>query len=352
MRVEAIDFYYRDELDQAYTRLAYILIIAMMLLYLNIYIYGGRPMLKLDAYYLFFAVASLQHLLFIKKYPEKGVNVRKMVVLFLDITVVTALIFFLEKYGFLFSILYLWIILGYGIRFGIRYLYLSGGISLAAILLLYLASPYWHAHVDLVLYMALTVLILPLFTIKLLHRIEEKNRMMLQLLEKVEQQSRFDSLTDIPNRFFFETKLKRCIEKGKPFSLFFIDLDGFKQINDTLGHGVGDRVLKQVAARLKRLTGKDDFIARLGGDEFVVITYRKGGEALKLAGEIVKALKEPYGANREIDTISASIGISDFPEDAKEEFTLKKYADMAMYEVKKRGKNSFLRHSYIKRGRS
>ena len=349
MSMTTPDFHYQEELKQSHARLIYIAIITTVLLFCNRYV--EKPLVVLDTLLLLFTVASLLHLIFLKRYPDRGVEARRVAAIFLDVMVVTALVFFLEEYGFLFSILYLWIIQGNGIRFGVRYLYIAGAASLAGIALIYLLSPYWHARPDLVLYMGVMVSVLPLFTIKLLYRIQEKNQAMLELLEMMEQQSRYDSLTGVPNRFYFEMELKRRIEKGIPFSLFFIDLDGFKQVNDTMGHNAGDRVLKQVAARLERLIGRHDFVARLGGDEFVVIVDRRGRRSsLKVAESIVRALKRPYGANREIDAISASIGISDFPEDAKEEFSLKKYADVAMYEVKKRGKDGFLRHARIANG--
>ncbi|WP_456382071.1 diguanylate cyclase domain-containing protein [Hydrogenimonas sp.] len=343
--VDTPGFHYREEVKQAHTRFIYIAIIGIVLLWLNLF--TEKPLRGMNLYYLGYIVASLFHFALIERYPEKWLTIRKPAIMFLDTTAPFALIYFLEEYGFVFSVIYLWVILGNGIRFGTHYLYFTMTLSLVGIALTYFLSDYWHMHPDLVLDMALTVVVLPLFAIKLLRRIQEKNEALEKVLKVLEQRSKYDPLTHIPNRFFFELELHRRLVKERPFSLFFIDLDGFKEVNDRFGHDMGDLVLKEVAARLQKTIGEKGFIARLGGDEFVAIVDRKEKEPVKLGRDIVDTLRRPYGTAGKIDTISASVGISLYPSDATEAFTLKKYADMAMYEVKKQGKNGCMLYADI-----
>jgi diguanylate cyclase (GGDEF)-like protein len=127
------------------------------------------------------------------------------------------------------------------------------------------------------------------------------------------------------------------------FTLLFIDLDYFKEVNDSFGHDMGDKLLIEVAVRLKRIIRSGDFVARIGGDEFTVILCQMSDkEAItKIAKKICSHLSEPFAIDNEVFNISASIGISIFPEDGADSLTLIRAADKAMYHVKRHGKNSF-----------
>lgn len=157
----------------------------------------------------------------------------------------------------------------------------------------------------------------------------------------------FDQLTGLPNRTLLMDRLSQAISiatrtHGK-ISLLFIDLDGFKPVNDTFGHDIGDGVLKEVAARLLSCIREGDTSARLGGDEFVVTLLDSGLErATILADRILEKLRLPYEiGQRVINSISASIGIAEFPLHADNLDDLLIAADMAMYVAKKSGKNQF-----------
>jgi diguanylate cyclase (GGDEF)-like protein/PAS domain S-box-containing protein len=164
---------------------------------------------------------------------------------------------------------------------------------------------------------------------------------------ELDYQAHHDSLTGLPNRVYFHRKLQEGIDKSKlddnKLALFFIDLDYFKEINDSLGHEVGDEVLKTVTSRLRESLRKDDIAARLGGDEFTVImqSLEHGEDASLLAEKIIKALSAPMLIDGNKLQISCSIGISLYPDDAQEEKDLLKYADIAMYRAKDEGRSNF-----------
>jgi diguanylate cyclase (GGDEF)-like protein len=125
----------------------------------------------------------------------------------------------------------------------------------------------------------------------------------------------------------------------------FVDLDGFKEVNDTLGHGLGDLVLQAVAGRLTRCVRQGDTVARLAGDEFTVILPRIGGaeSAARVAAKILAELAHPLilHAPGVTTAITASVGVALYPQDGLDLGTLLKHADAAMYAAKRRGKNSY-----------
>lgn len=163
---------------------------------------------------------------------------------------------------------------------------------------------------------------------------------------ELEELAYFDHLTGLPNRRFFEEQLPQILVqahvKGKAAALLFIDLDGFKAINDTLGHLAGDRLLQLVAERLKGRLRENDIAARFGGDEFVVVLggIADSQNAATVARKIVEVLAMPFTMENRTNAITASIGISLFPDHGKDPKTLLRKADKAMYQAKERGKNN------------
>ncbi len=154
-----------------------------------------------------------------------------------------------------------------------------------------------------------------------------------------------DVLTDIPRRELFFDRLKiellRAVREKTEVHLCFLDLDGFKPINDSLGHHAGDDVLKEVARRLKGLVRRHETVARLGGDEFIVMLSGFDIDPLHYAqSKIIPMLNAPYLVEgHSIETMGVSIGIASFPKFAAKADELLTYADDAMYEAKARGKN-------------
>jgi len=165
--------------------------------------------------------------------------------------------------------------------------------------------------------------------------------------ELIWRQANFDTLTGLPNRNMFHEHLRQEMKKTDrsqlPMALVFVDLDYFKEINDTLGHDKGDVLLKQVAIRLLSSVRNSDVVARLGGDEFTVILseLRKPSDVVRTAEEILKKMSMPFQLGDDIAQISSSIGIAMYPDDGTDADSLMKSADKAMYAAKQNGRNRF-----------
>jgi diguanylate cyclase (GGDEF)-like protein len=165
---------------------------------------------------------------------------------------------------------------------------------------------------------------------------------------RLQYQALNDELTGLPNRRLFSDRLTQTLiraerEKGL-VALLYIDLDGFKLVNDSLGHAIGDQLLKQVGSRLNARVRASDTLARLGGDEFSVVLNRvhEREEAALVASGILAMLADPFSIGTHEITIGASVGISIFPESATQAEDLLKQADAAMYAAKRNGKNQVM----------
>jgi diguanylate cyclase (GGDEF)-like protein len=156
-----------------------------------------------------------------------------------------------------------------------------------------------------------------------------------------------DALTDLPNRTLLRSRLNRSIARARrgdsSFALHLIDLDGFKAINDVLGHSAGDRYLNLIAERLRRVIGERDTVARLGGDEFAILQNRVSNaqDAADLALKIIEVVGEPHVLGGERVQCTASIGVTVHPSDGGEGDQLLKNADLAMYRAKGEGGNTY-----------
>lgn len=166
--------------------------------------------------------------------------------------------------------------------------------------------------------------------------------------ETINFQAHHDLLTNLPNRALLRDRLGLAISQAKReqemLAVMFLDLDRFKNINDSLGHVIGDELLQQVSTRLKSCIREGDTLARFGGDEFTLLLPKIGNgkeDISKIAQKINEVLKGPFIINGNELYVSASIGISIFPRDGKDMDTLIKHADIAMYHVKDTGKNNF-----------
>lgn len=162
-----------------------------------------------------------------------------------------------------------------------------------------------------------------------------------------------DPLTALPNRTKLNIQLESRLEHSAatPFALLFLDLDNFKNINDTMGHEIGDKILVEAGRRIRETIGKYDFCARFGGDEFVVLLQDADTQSVDAVAEsLIHIFKEPFNINEMIFFLSSSIGIVLYPQDAQNVDNLIKHADTAMYEAKNNGKNQFVYyHSSMQR---
>jgi len=164
---------------------------------------------------------------------------------------------------------------------------------------------------------------------------------------EMSHQAQHDSLTDLPNRILFNDRLTQAISlverQGKQLALMFVDLDHFKKINDSLGHGVGDKLLTSVAKRLVSCVRRTDTVSRLGGDEFVILLSQveREEDAAFTARKILRALAVPHIIEGKSLDVSVSVGVSTYPTDGPDAESLMNKADTAMYEAKQHGRNNY-----------
>jgi len=185
---------------------------------------------------------------------------------------------------------------------------------------------------------------------KRIHNMLEVRLLYKELAQYSRQQQELalhDPLTGLPNRRLLEDRIGHTLQhsarvRGKS-AILYLDLDGFKAINDTYGHGYGDEILKLVAERLVNASRKEDTVARIGGDEFVIVLGNLAGkgDAHEPAAKLIEVISEPYFINDLTLQLSTSIGISIYPDDATTVDALLSAADAALYEAKRAGKNRY-----------
>lgn len=182
-------------------------------------------------------------------------------------------------------------------------------------------------------------------------KVKEKTLERTEVLEKqknaLRYQAHHDYLTGLPNRVWFQKKVKEITAKSNiahnSTAILFIDLDNFKNINDSFGHDIGDKVINITASRIKGCIRGDDFLARFGGDEFVILIDKFEGkdDIESAASHIISCISAPIEIERKSMFVSCSIGISLYPDDTVSHQDFIKYADTAMYKAKERGRNNY-----------
>ncbi|WP_281730442.1 sensor domain-containing diguanylate cyclase [Metabacillus endolithicus] len=164
-------------------------------------------------------------------------------------------------------------------------------------------------------------------------------------LEKVVYtQAHYDDLTNLPNRRYLHKKLTELMDStgNKRFAMIFMDLDNFKDINDSLGHDSGDQLLKMIATKLEACVEDNDFVSRYGGDEFIIVLEiaHHNFKIKKIEEQIIKLFQQPFLIGGNTVKVTGSMGISIFPDDGTDFDILLKKADTAMYQIKKDGKKN------------
>jgi diguanylate cyclase (GGDEF)-like protein len=177
--------------------------------------------------------------------------------------------------------------------------------------------------------------------VRLLHEAAGNHGKMLESLALM------DPLTGLANRRFLADRMSMAIVHARRdksiMAVVFLDLDGFKQVNDTLGHDAGDVLLKMVAERLVVTVREEDTVARLGGDEFMIVMWSVSGAdlAAAVALKVIEAVAQPYGIEGHSVSITTSAGVGIYPDHGEDADTLIKSADLALYEAKRAGKNTY-----------
>lgn len=235
--------------------------------------------------------------------------------------------------------MYLFNACGNGFRYGMRYLLLSSALGISSFTAVLVTSEYWAVHQTLGIGLLIILIVIPMYFASLVQQLHAA-------LERMHTMANHDTLTGLPNRHFFYEQLKNTLinaeQNSMPFAVVFVDLDGFKPINDVLGHAAGDAVLKSVARRLEENVRKNDLVARYGGDEFVIILSGIHKTAVPaIARKIVETVAMPHEFDGESVALSSSVGIATFPGNGSSLDELITHADTAMYRSKRAGRNYF-----------
>ena len=309
---------------------------------------SGRATISLREIFIFGGAFLAAAMAILIRACIRGSMTTRLSGIILDISAVSYLISLLHEPGFLLLPIYLWVIVGNGLRYGFGYLLVSTVLSVPSLVWVFTDGHTW-AHS---LYMAaawlLALLVLPVYFGVLLKRLKKQASELENLSQRMETLAKHDTLTALPNRSAFYERIKdemaRADARGLAFAMAFVDLDGFKVVNDNYGHDVGDVVIKSASTRISDSIRSDDFVARLGGDEFVVLLPCQNADkhnVSKAVKKILAALAVPFDAGSQAITLSASIGVAFYPRDGKDLESLLRCADGEMYNVKRAGKNGY-----------
>lgn len=269
----------------------------------------------------------------------------------LDIGALSAFLYLLGAEAAFAYPLYLWIIVGNGLRFGLPYLFYALAVGLAGFVATMALSPYWHTQPSLAFGLLAGLVILPLFYAGLLRELESANRQLARQVGEIVYTATHDGLTGLANRVLLHDHLNLAVEQARRrnarVAVMFLDLDAFKEINDRLGHHAGDELLRQVALRLTEQLRRADTIARYGGDEFVVLfdSLQNDADTAAATERLVSVFDAPFLIAGIAQRVTGSIGMALFPFDGADADALLRNADRAMYHAKETGRNRCQRYS-------
>lgn len=295
-----------------------------------------------------FPVYAIAYLVQLRRHPVPT-HARRGFAVLMDNLAVNYIAFFGGAFAAYVGFLFL-VTIGWGLRFGRHYLFLATAIAIFGMVCNLALSPYWHENL---LFGATIIFGLIANTVNasiLLERIAGVNR---ELAGKVEEISRLawqDQLTKLPNRPYFRERLGQMLaaaaRNGREVALLLFDIDGFKSVNDTLGHEAGDRLLREIAERVGRRVRQADTFARVGGDEFVILMdiVHDRSDAVPVAETVVAAIAEIEMFADHGLRVGASVGIAcsgsvTARDRVADELLIR--ADRAMYEAKRAGKGRY-----------
>lgn len=264
---------------------------------------------------------------------------RRVFCIALDLGATTFTLFLLGEAGLPFIGMLMFCPIGNGFRFGTRYLYLACLIGVLGFTVVMFKSNYWASHLTLDVGILIAMLVVPMYVASLIRHLHAA-------LARLRTMATHDPLTSLPNRQgFYETvdhTLALSKRNGSCFAIIFVDLDGFKPVNDSLGHAAGDEMLRMVAQRLRDHVRKDDVVARIGGDEFVIVMPDVKQTAIRaVIDQVIHAIALPYTLSGRSITLTTSVGIAFYPESAHTVDELVAKADSAMYQSKRLGGDRF-----------
>jgi len=333
------------ELGHAWARLFWTLVGALVLLVIE---WFARVPVMVVAMVFAYALFAFGYAIRVRMHPAPTRARRAVAILFDNL-----LVSYVASFGDLlvaFVAFHFWITVGWGMRFGPRYLYLAIIIAILSMGYNIAASPYWREHAIFGVAVILALVATAINAAMLLRRIAAANRRLEEKVEEVSQLAWQDQLTKLPNRPYFHERLSQMLaaseRSGREVALLLFDIDTFKPVNDTLGHEAGDKLLQEIAQRVGRRVRQADTFARVGGDEFVILMeiVRDKSDAIPVAETVMKTIGEIDTLAEHGLRIGASVGIACSGSRAAREWTsdeLLKQADRAMYEAKRAGKGCY-----------
>ncbi len=337
-----------EEQSQSIARLIYAIAVGIYIVWLNhapVNILSIMHDLKLGNWLLVFIVIfTLGILLHARMFP-KPMLIRQVIAILGDIGCITVGMYVFGEMGNVFFALYLWVVIGNGLRFGEKHLIFAQILALLGYLFVIWMNPFWQNHLPLTIGLLLSLIILPIFFRFMILRLREMHEKLEQQFLAAEYAASHDGLTNLENRRAFllhlENLLARVKRKRWYGAILYIDLDGFKLINDTHGHKYGDEVLVLVASQISALLREEDIFSRLGGDEFVIALGEIVSEpelmeknTLTIMEKINKSFDEPINVLGETLIVKLSIGVALIDGDVNTTDCLLDNADKAMYRVK------------------
>jgi diguanylate cyclase len=271
---------------------------------------------------------------------------RRLVGMAFDFSITSYFMYVMEDNGILFFPVYLWVTIGNGLRYGMPYLFTAMAVSMISFMVVIGNSAYWREQWGFSAGLLIGLVALPLYFSSLLKQLNRQNAELKKLYEQMARHATYDSLTNLPNRKHFDDHLAETIASAerdkKSFAVLYLDLDGFKTINDDLGHGVGDKIIEHTARRLEQCVRKGDFVARVGGDEFTILLRDITSlDVSRVAEKTIAALAEPFTIAASALRVTTSIGVATYPHDGTDANALIQNADSAMYDAKRSGKNRY-----------
>ena len=334
-----------SEHSQALIRVVIACIVLLYLLFIN-----ARGSLTTGQHHILFVISfallvSVGIFSLIVIHPQASLA-RRLVAMMLDFGTLSYFMYVMGDKGILFFSIYLWVAIGYGLRYGTRYLYTAMAMSIVSFTVVYGSSAYWMGQWGFSMGLLISLVALPLYFSSLLKQLNKQHNELKKLYELTARHATHDSLTGLPNRKHFHDHLAEAITSAKRdkqiFAVLYLDLDGFKTINDALGHAAGDQIIENTARRLEQCVRKKDMVARVGGDEFVVLLRDINSiDVSKVAEKIIKILSDPFTIAADPLYITTSIGVASYPQDGEDANALIHSADSAMYEAKRSGKNGY-----------
>lgn len=336
----------RSEGSQSLARLLIGSIIALYL-WLSAWRSAEADALQVAWFSLIFLCWALALHAHIRLHPESCVT-RRVLAICGDLGGASLVMHMTGVHGAMMYPVYLWVIVGNGLRFGVRYLLMATAIGAGAFVLVIMYTPAWQENLTVASSLLLGMLVLPLFYASVLNELQTANKKLAEQIEETAYAATHDSLTSLPNRYLFRDRLKQQMNlahrQHTKLAVLFVDVDRFKAINDNYGHQAGDEVLCEIGQRLRLTARASDTVARLAGDEFIVLLagIQHESAVITAAERLLAIFRTPFPVQGHGLTVTGSIGYSLFPDHSDTLDGLIRHADQAMYQTKRNGGNNFL----------